>query len=203
MPITIITDGSADNRTGIGGWAAIVRSSDTLTELTGYAEGTTSNRMELTAVIEGLRHIQIPSQIEIVADSAYVLNSIRNQWYLRWIEEDEDRLTKIINGSKLIPRLRPNMDLWRMLNGLCHYHDVAPIKIKGHSGDYWNERADKLAGMARLQQGIAHHQIVDWREGTKCEELSLSGQQCKLHASHSGDCYYTKGKVNGVEVYGT
>jgi len=44
------------------------------------------------------------------------------------------------------------MDLWHQLIGLMHFHTISFVKIKGHSGDYWNERADKLAGIARLEK---------------------------------------------------
>lgn len=141
-PVIVVTDGSADNRNGSGGWCAIVRTPTTVTELTGFATDTTSNRMEMTAVVKGLLSITTPSNISLVADSAYVLNSLKNKWYDRWFEQDAD-------GTRVD---RPNLDLWYVLAGLVQYHTVSFTKIKGHSGDYWNERADKLAGYARVNK---------------------------------------------------
>ncbi len=191
MSITIITDGSANNLDGTGGWCAIVRHPSTLVELQGWEVGTTSNRMELTAVISGLRSISTPSEITLVTDSTYVLKTMKYKWYERWIEQEPFRT-----------KPRPNMDLWHQLIGLSQFHDVHFIKIKGHSGDYWNERADKLADQARRGRVENRTEIEDWREGTRCENISPSDRQCKLHASHSGRCYYTNGVANGVKVYG-
>jgi ribonuclease HI len=141
-PVIVVTDGSANNLNGSGGWCAIIRTPTTVTELVGWEEGTTSNRMEMTAVVNGLLSISTPSNISLVADSAYVLNSLKNKWYVRWFEEDA-------KGTRVD---RPNLDLWYVLAGLVQYHNVSFIKIKGHSGDYWNERADKLAGHARVNK---------------------------------------------------
>lgn len=186
--VVLITDGSADNRNGSGGWAAIIRGPSSLTELSGFAEGTTSNRMELEAVIQGLRSIKTPSRVELVADSAYVLNSIRNGWYLRWMEET----------GKSKPR--PNLDLWMMLHGLLQFHEVVPIKVKGHSGDYWNTRADRLADRARREKITEHNSLPEYPD-KRCDDAAPSGRQCKLHYGHSGPHYWSEGKANGIEPY--
>lgn len=142
MPdVVLITDGSADNGTGTGGWCSIIRIHSSVTELTGHAIGTTSNRMELTAVVEGLRAIKKPSLVHLISDSAYVLNSLKNEWYKGWLYGEPNRT-----------KPRPNLDLWIELAGLVQYHDVEYFKVKGHSGDYWNTRADKLASYARTKK---------------------------------------------------
>lgn len=148
--------------------------------------------MELMAALEGLRAICIPSEVTVITDSAYLLRTMRSKWYENWIAQEE-------SGAKP----RPNMDLWHALIGLASFHDITWVKIKGHSGDYWNERADRLADIARRERVSARHDITDWEAGVRCSELSLSEQQCKLHSGHSGMHYFTSGKANGVEVYGT
>lgn len=142
----VISDGSADNRTGNGGWCSIIRTSASVTELTGWADNTTSNRMEIIAAIEGLKNIHKPSRVTLIADSAYLLETIKQKKWNRWFKEQEewaalDRVYK-----------RPNMDLWFQMAGLTTFHTVTCIKVKGHSGDYWNNRADKLASFARKNQ---------------------------------------------------
>lgn len=92
-------------------------------------------------MIEGLRAIKVPSRVHLVADSAYVLNALKNEWYKGWLYNEPHRTKK-----------RPNLDLWMELAGLVQYHQVECIKVKGHSGDYWNTRADKLASYARKQK---------------------------------------------------
>lgn len=190
--ITIITDGSADNRTGSGGYAAIVRMPSSLAELIGWEEGTTSNRMEMTAAIKGLLSVNIPSQIDVVSDSAYLVNTMKNNWYKRWFDD-------VKKGKNLN---RPNLDLWEQLAAICQFHDVKWLKIKGHSGDYWNTRADNLADYARRKRKESVD-IIDVFEDKRCENLADSGIQCKLHKGHSnGNCYFTNGKANGVKIYG-
>lgn len=192
MAITIVTDGSADNRTKKGGWAAIVRSSSLLIELTGWDDEATSNRMELLAAINGLKSIYEPSEVTVITDSAYLLNAMKNRWYERWIMEDYFDV-----------RTRPNLDLWNQLSGLAKYHNITWEKIKGHSGDYWNERADKLADMARRQKLSVRNEVPAWDSTRRCDSVSPAGRQCKLHNSHSGSCHWTNGKSNGVAPYGT
>lgn len=179
---TIITDGSADNKIGQGGWAALVRNSASLFELTGWEEETTSNRMELLACIEGLRSIPTPSDVTIVTDSAYVLNTMRQKWYEKWFE-GLDR-----EGNERV-KPRPNLDLWYQLVGLCQFHNVTWIKVKGHSGDYWNERADKLADRARREKVSMKLEVP--AHNIRCETESF-GKQCYLYAGHSGECKWGK-----------
>lgn len=193
--VVLITDGSADNRNGSGGWAAIVRGPDILIELFGYADGTTSNRMELVAIIEGLKAIKTPSRVEIVADSAYALNSIRDKWYERWIKQAEH--DQWLYGKH---KPRPNLDLWRQLQGLCQFHEVVPIKVKGHSGDYWNTRADRLADRARREKLSETHTLLGIPDA-RCDDIAPSGRRCKLHLGHTGPHYWSEGKKNGIEPY--
>jgi ribonuclease HI len=134
--VILSTDGSANNSTGEGGWAAIVRQDLTVREISGYESPTTSNRMELRAAIEGLMCLTTPSVVELYSDSAYMINTLKNEWYKAWFANPHVK--------------RPNIDLWEQLVGLIQFHDVTLYKVKGHSGDYWNERADKLACRSRI-----------------------------------------------------
>jgi ribonuclease HI len=134
----IYTDGSSGND-GRGGWAAIVATPSYGIQLTGCTTGTTNNRMELVAAVEGLKILHAPHQVQLVSDSAYMLNSIKHQWYYRWFQEAGHHP-------------RPNLDLWLALERLLCYHTVTPVKVKGHSGVDFNERVDKLAVFARKQQ---------------------------------------------------
>lgn len=131
---------------GNGGWAAIVATPIYGIELAGCEEKTTNNRMELLAAIKGLSILHEPHIVSLVSDSAYMLNTIKNEWYYRWFYEESKGITKR-NGSP-----RPNMDLWRDIEKLLCYHVVKPIKVKGHSGVAHNERVDKLAVAARQGQ---------------------------------------------------
>lgn len=130
MQITIYTDGACDlhaeNRPG--GWAAILRATDKNgkvlkeTVISGGAEHTTNNRMELTAVIEGLNKLQSPSQVTIVTDSRYVID--------------------VASENK---RKRRNAALWDDFTAASADHQIEWVYIQGHSGHRFNERCDKLA----------------------------------------------------------
>lgn len=137
LPEAIIyTDGSG-GQNGNGGWAALIATPFYAVEVMGYAIKTTSNRMEMTAAIEGLKELKLPHKVTLVSDSAYLVNAIEKDWFLRWFEE-QDR------GHE-----RPNIDLWHALHDQLKIHNVIPVKIKGHSGNEPNTRVDKLAVQAR------------------------------------------------------
>lgn len=185
---TIITDGSADNSSGTGGWCAITVVGSTVTEIVGYEDSTTSNRMELLAAIEGLRAFKSPTKIRLVSDSSYMLKTLRHKWYERWFEEEQSH--------------RPNMDLWEILVGLIHYHDVDYEKVKGHSGDYWNERADQLAKQARKEKVAMTQTIEDFDIDARCGELIGRGKdkQCQLFKGHFGKHYFSNKTVSNWDA---
>lgn len=130
--ITIYTDGSCDMSKKIGAWATIiVDENGNETEITGKAKDTTSNRMELMAVMQGLFTLSKPSKVKVVTDSKYVEESVNKGWLERWIRDEEYD--------------RPHFELWRMLYNLLNIHDITIEWTRGHSGHVYNERCDKLA----------------------------------------------------------
>lgn len=177
---TIITDGSADNTRGTGGWCAIIKVGSSLTEITGWEESTTSNRMELMAAIQGLRHLKFPTKVHLVSDSTYMLKTLRNKWYERWFEEEQLH--------------RPNLDLWHNLVGLVNFHEVEFTKVKGHSGHYWNDRADTLAKKARKEQLTLVNTAEFFDENTRCPKIGYTDKQCQLALGHLSNHYYSTRK---------
>lgn len=137
--IKIYTDGSSLGNPGPGGYGAVILNGEERIELAqGYTQ-TTNNRMELRAVIAGLKAIEQSSKIEILSDSAYVLNTFKQKWIYGWLK----------NGWKTSDR-KPvkNSDLWKELLPLVERHEVTWTKVKGHAGVAGNERADVLARTA-------------------------------------------------------
>jgi ribonuclease HI len=135
-PIELFTDGACSGNPGPGGWAAILRSGLHESELSGGEVQTTNNRMELTAVIEGLRAIKKPAQVTIHTDSKYVMDGART-WIVNW----KKRGWKTADKKPV-----KNEDLWRALDEQQARHlSVAWIWVRGHSGHIENERADLLA----------------------------------------------------------
>ncbi len=136
--IELFTDGACKGNPGLGGWGVLIKNSNILNELKGIQQQTTNNRMELIAVIEGLKSIKENAHIEITTDSMYVKNGI-NQWINNWKR----------NGWKTAAK-KPvkNKDLWQELDELVQNYSIKWIWVKGHSGHPGNERADQLANEA-------------------------------------------------------
>jgi len=129
------TDGACSGNPGPGGWGTILRFSDNEKELSGGEKGTTNNRMELIAVIEGLKAIEEKCQVTITTDSQYVKNGI-TQWIFSWIKN---------NWKTAAKKPVKNRDLWEQLWNLTKNHEIEWVWVRGHSGHPENERCDELA----------------------------------------------------------
>lgn len=133
--VYLYTDGACKGNPGAGGWGVLMRYGAHEKELFGGEAETTNNRMELTAVIEGLKALKRPCNVQICTDSQYVKNGMES-WIYGWKK----------NGWKTASK-QPvkNEDLWRELDGLVSRHHVSWTWVKGHAGHAENERADELA----------------------------------------------------------
>jgi ribonuclease HI len=147
--ITLYTDGACSGNPGIGGWACVLIYKQYKKELSGAEENTTNNRMELKAIIEGLKAIKDESAIvNVYSDSAYSVNAINEGWVYGWM----------MNGWRTSGKDDvKNVDLWKELIALTKRHDVTFIKVKGHADNELNNRCDALArgAIKELQKQIA------------------------------------------------
>jgi len=134
--VNLYTDGACSGNPGPGGWGAILRYAEHERELCGGEEQTTNNRMELTAVIEGLSALKEPCKVLLCSDSTYVINSIQKGWVYGW----QRKGWKKSDGSPAL-----NVDLWEQLLPLLKKHDVTFEWVRGHTGHPENERCDRLA----------------------------------------------------------
>lgn len=139
--IEIYTDGGCNPNPGPGGWAAVIID-DALgpnaspVEISGGSNSTTNNKMELTAIIRSLEHIEPFSNVVVRSDSKYVVDAFNKNWFAGWIKK------KWLRGGKPIP----NKDLWvRLIQANNRHSNVTFQWIKAHVGNKWNERADALA----------------------------------------------------------
>jgi len=138
MPVVVFADGAAKGNPGPGGWGAIVATPDgRVTELGGGARHTTNNRMELTAAIEGLRHVAPSTDpVAVHTDSAYVIRGIRE-----WIHAWRRRGWRTAGGADVV-----NRDLWEALaTAAARAGDVSWHFVRGHQGIPGNERVDEIA----------------------------------------------------------
>ncbi len=158
MQIRIHTDGAcdihADNQPG--GWAAILQALDdegkVIKErvISGGAENTTNNQMELTAVIEGLKALKRPTTVTIFTDSRYVKD--------------------IAIGAK---KVTLNKNLWQAYFRIAEKHVIAWNYVAGHSGDALNERCDRLAVKEKRSRTYLHSDSTDIRDSAPETNVSI------------------------------
>lgn len=141
--VEIATDGACKGNPGRGGWGAVLRAADGRErELSGGEKVTTNNRMELMAAIEGLNALKRPCRVILSTDSRYVMDGL-TKWIKGWQK----------NGWKTAAK-QPvkNAELWQELLAAAKPHRIEWVWVKGHAGHPDNERADKLASDAALNQ---------------------------------------------------
>ncbi len=140
MDVHLYTDGGCSGNPGPGGWGFLLIHPETGKELesSGAERETTNNRMELTAVVEGLATLKRPTKIELFTDSVYVGKGLK-EWMPKWKANGWRRKEK--------GRWAPvkNEDLWRKLDELAAQHTIQYTRVAGHSGHPENDRVDGLA----------------------------------------------------------
>ncbi len=133
--VTLYTDGACKGNPGTGGWGALLQSGKHSKELFGGEANTTNNRMELTAVIQGLAALKRPCIVNIYTDSQYVKNGMQ-QWIHNW---------KARGWKTSAKQPVKNIELWQALDAAVSKHQIQWHWVKGHAGDPGNEKADELA----------------------------------------------------------
>ena len=134
--ILIYTDGACSGNPGSGGYASILIYQGIEKVVSGGEKLTTNNRMELLAVIEGLKALKEPCSVKIVSDSQYVVGAFNNGWIYAWQ----------LNGWRTSNKKEvKNIDLWEQLIEFTKIHKVEFVKTMGHSTDELNNRCDKIA----------------------------------------------------------
>ena len=128
--ITLYSDGSSLGNPGPGGYAGILEYNGHRKEYVGGEAHTTNNRMELRGVIEGLKLLKEPCDVEVISDSSYVVKAI-NEWLEGWIRKDFKKVK--------------NVDLWKAYIEAAAPHHVHGTWVRGHDGHPENERCDELA----------------------------------------------------------
>ncbi|GAM20844.1 hypothetical protein SAMD00019534_040190 [Acytostelium subglobosum LB1] len=142
----LYTDGACRGNPGVGGWAFLVQNNPynlgSGWSIYGSEPETTNNRMEITAVIQGLRSLSNRMgngvRATVITDSLYVVQGI-TEWVGRWKN----------NGWRSYQgRPVKNQDLWMELDRWDYKHDVVYEWVRGHSGDEYNDNVDYWANRA-------------------------------------------------------
>ena len=134
--VNIYTCGVCNQNPGIGGWSAIILNKDNKKEILGSNQQTTNNRMELTAVIEALKILELPCEVKLYSNSGYVVDCFKKDWIHKWINN---------NWRKSSTRPIKNRELWEELYELMQKHKVEFIKINGRSYNELSKRCYQLA----------------------------------------------------------
>ena len=138
--VDLFTDGACIGNPGPGGWAAllqfIVPSQESEKVISGGEKFTTNNKMELQAVIEGLKALKKPSVVSVYTDSQYIVNAFKKGWLTRWQA-----------GGWQTAAREPvkNKEFWLELLEQSEVHEIEWFWVKGHAGHLQNERVDKVA----------------------------------------------------------
>lgn len=128
--ICLFSDGSCLGNPGIGGWAYILEYKDKIKKQSGSQADTTNNQMELLAVINGLKALNEPCEVQIYTDSSYVTNAI-NSWLENWVKKEFKNVK--------------NISLWKEYIEVSKLHKISAFWVKGHAGHPQNEECDIMA----------------------------------------------------------
>ncbi len=135
--VLIYTDGSCEPNPGPGGWAAIIQDGKEEIILKGFDSNSTNNRMELTAALESLKTVDRKKCVRLFTDSQYLKNGVES-WMKDWKAKNWKR-----KGGKLA-----NADLWKQISEEVDQRRIEWRWIKGHNGNPYNERVDRIARQA-------------------------------------------------------
>ena len=151
--VTLYTDGACSGNPGIGGYAGILIYGDVKKEYSGADAQTTNNRMEVIAVIEGLKRLKYPCNVDVYSDSAYTVNAFLNGWIYAWRKNG----WKKADGKAVL-----NTDLWEELYTLTQTHSVTFHKVAGHADNELNNRCDELArgAITELRKSLPPEELV-------------------------------------------
>ena len=136
--VDIFTDGACRGNPGPGGYGSIIRTQGKEAEISGSAQNTTNNIMELTAAVVALKQLKEPCEVVITSDSQYLVKGM-TEWIKGWIKKGW-----VTTGKQPVK----NKDIWVELDQLSKPHKITWKWVRGHQGHVENERCDHLANMA-------------------------------------------------------
>ena len=155
--ILVFTDGSCMGNPGPGGYCAIILRGKEQQTITGNIPYSTNNRMELTAVIEGLSAVPHGSAVTVFTDSGYIERTVNEGRLALWQQ----------NGWRRIKTGEPvkNADRWLVLSEIIRNRDldVHFVKCRAHKANYFNNHADCLARMA-AQKACQFYKPITMKE---------------------------------------
>jgi len=134
--VILYTDGACSGNPGPGGWGALLIWNRKEKVLSGGHPDSTNNRMEMQAVIEGLKALNRKCHVKVHSDSALIINAFTKGWIQNWQKKGWKKADK---------KPVENRELWEEMIQYVNQHKVSWIKVKGHSDDELNNRVDQIA----------------------------------------------------------
>jgi ribonuclease HI len=133
----VFTDGASEGNPGPGGWGAVlVVDGEIVQEAMGSDGYTTNNKMELSAMIAGLKMLPLDADIDVYTDSKLIVDTL-NDWAKKW---------RANGWKKKSSGPIANLELVKEALALYEQRPNTRIRwIRAHSGNRWNEYADSLA----------------------------------------------------------
>lgn len=168
--IYLYSDGGADPNPGKGGFGVILKHKGFVKE---FARGfilTTNNRMELMAIIFGLKQLKTEAIVQVYSDSKYIVDAVNKGWVRKWEANNWFRNKK----EKAI-----NIDLWEQLLEQLSIHEVEFNWVKGHNGHPENERCDALATLALNSNKLVEDTGYIPKENKKKTKIEEEGDLCR------------------------
>jgi len=120
--VEIYTDGAYNPVLGQGSWGAVVVEDSQKRAFSGTDKKTTSNRMEITAALEGILRIPQGSEVVVYTDSQYLFGCMSKGW-----------------------QRRANRDLWERLDAATNQRRVRWQWIERNANNPFHQEAHALA----------------------------------------------------------
>ncbi len=194
----LFTDGACSGNPGPGGYGSVLYLSESdFLELGGSEASTTNNRIEMKAILEGLKKLDGRAKnLWILTDSSYVIQGM-TQWIHGWKRKN----WQTSQGGDV-----QNRDLWESLDRayqkISKSYSVEFKYLPGHSGIPGNERCDAIA--VDFSKGsrpfLFSGPFVDYSVDIfdLPSDLSLRNNPNKKKKSSSKKAYSYLSYVNGV-----
>ena len=138
--IAVYTDGACSGNPGPGGWGVVLLYQGNTKKISGFEPNTTNNRMELTAVIQGLSALKTTDfNVTVYTDSKYIVDAINQHWLDNW---------QVKGWRNAAKQPVANRDLWEQIIALNQKFHPAYVWVKGHSTNEYNNCCDAMAVQA-------------------------------------------------------
>lgn len=190
--IDIYTDGACSGNPGAGGYGIVFLYDGKQKEFSKGYKLTTNNRMETMAVINALKMLKEPFNVNLYTDSSYVVNAIEKGWVYNW------KKNGWINSSK---KPTPNVDLWEELLPLLEIHNVKFIWVKGHADNKYNNRCDELATSAIRNSNLLEDTNYLNKDNNTINE-NISNNKVKNNNTNKGKKIVIYGDSISTKNYG-